>query len=1517
MILPSNNACFHIIINGALITLAPSSFAQARIWLDERIRFDPEKPQVAIYNMPFVHRLQSSHTLSVKQLHQALQLTIDKHLSLRSSLIFDTETNVLIQRVITHEDKNKNNNMFSIIRTTYETDEQLNEILHDEKRNPHLFNLAQGLVFRCHLVYYKQISSNHLLSDKDLLIFNFHHALFDFPSMDIFLHDLNQAYTTGQLLYDDNTLLRYIDYAVIEQQMSMIGASMFWLDALHDCKLDQPLPLPFDRHRLSNEHRTGRGTSISFDFGQDLSHDFLIYASSNNISLENFTFAIFFIFLFKLTNGQTDLCLAMIINNNRYRDELRSIIGLFENVLPLRCQLDRQWCLNQLLEHVRDITTNSMKYSYFPLQRILDQQPHISKHAFLDTSLKFISYKNKNTVMIGDSQLVPESFSFNINEDEALSLSGSIIDSQINKPIYELSLVLSNERYLMQSLNNTQMSSPSTLTCIHHEFVYQVMQHPQKLAVELDEQSLTYCELLYYVQILSIILLNEYHVFPGEIVCQCVERSLSMVIGIMSIEMAGCVYCPLSPRDPQHRLHALTQQTQSRLVLIHHLTKTKFNDDLISLDIDSVLKSHVIQCVVDVIRLSKVTTVSDDVAYIIFTSGSTGTPKAAQTKHRNFTNFVHSIQNAGVLNEQDTVSQICAPTYDVHVMEIMGSLLLCATVVMLHPYGNMDFEYFAHTLQHKQITFLAPVPTFLNHLCDFLAHSIRYPLSSVRSLCIGGEPFSLKLVHRLNSHIKSGVGVFAGYLGRDDLTAKALVEIDGQLFYQTGDLVTIDNNGLLHYQGRKDHQIKLHGQRIELGEIERCLLNITSISACVVMKWNDDHLVAYVQSSHVNEEQLRQHCQSHLPPHMIPSVFIILEKLPLNQNGKIDRKLLPSPAFTHLSSNYEKHNIELLLPTNDIEVSIHHIWCEILSQNQISVETNIFTIGGHSLLIMQLFHRYKTEFHLEQKQSSFSISNLFQHPTIIHHAQLIQQSINTIHTLDDCPWSSLYLTQARASFAQERIYLDEQIRFSSNKTTMNNMYVIPLLFRISSTNDHVSITRLHHAFQSVITKHNILRTALHIDTHGNIIQHCFDAKIVLNDEMKSNELTIVNLHNDDHHHMNEIITEILNQSDLFDLSKGHVIRCHILRHCHQSQDSISYENDDLLNENDHILISIHHAMFDGTSTSIFLRDISLAYETNDLQIGSSMDENGFYYIDYSVHEHIMDMSLSREFWHSQLEGYNIECSLSLPTDQQRSSIDQQRSGVASTAEIIFDNEICTSFLNYASSHHLTLFQLGLTTFYIFLFKLTCGQTDLCVASINANRYRNELQNLIGMFVSTLPYRLEMDSHWSFDEVVKHVREKCLSILEHSHHPLQHILDDNRLNQSNASFLETMFEYISVSKDIGHLCLNDTNLERMLLDESAEVAKFDFSLRFVYNPLSHNKRLSFSFICSHDLFEKSTISQIAQRFEFIFEQLFQTKSSNVSAIDVCSSINKISLILPEEAEEMGLVVFHRLKNIVNE
>ncbi|CAF0893972.1 unnamed protein product [Adineta steineri] len=1034
----------------AIANEAPASYAQARIWLDERIRFDPDKPQVAIYNMPFVYRLFPEHTLSIERLLHALQLVILKHQSLHTSLAFDKDRNQVIQRIIELNTNHKQ--MISVIESIYETDEQLTKIMHNEKRNPQVFNLSQGLVFRCHIIHYKQISSNHLLSHKDLLIFNFHHALFDFPSMQMFHHDLSQAYTTGQLLYDDNANLRYIDYAVIEQQMSMTGANMFWLDALRDCKLDQPLSLPFDRYRLANEHRTGRGTSISFDFGHDLSHDFLIHASSNSISLEHLALASYYVFLFKLTNGENDLCIG-INTHGRYRDELNSIIGMFVNAIPLRCQLDPHLSFNKLTKHVRDNMINCIKYSYFPLQRILNQHPNISNPVFLDTSFEFISSMSKdekNEIMLGDSRFCLLPYSIKISEDEVMSKFDFILsfqhdlnlnelsctidasldlfnaeticviaqrfqtmlhqqftsfDCTTNKPVYEIQLALPNEQYLVQSLNNTQISFLSPLTCIHHEFVYQVMKHPQKLAVELDEQSLTYCELLYYVQVLSSTLLNEYFITSGEV-----------VIGIMGIEMAGGVYCPLSPRDPQHRLHALTQQTQSRLALIHHLTTSKFDHDIAALDIDSILKSNNMDSDINYNCFSSVMVKSEEIAYIIFTSGSTGTPKAVQVRHKNFIDCMHSLVYINSFNKDDTVVQMTRCSFDIHVQEILGTLLVGGTLIMLHLGGTIDLNYLSEWI------FIVIGEPFSVHLISLIVNigitncivwnlygpaeatigstiHCMYVTNDVKSIPIG-RPFYNYRCMIINQYLQSsvtsqeaellvgGVGVFAGYLGRDELTAKALLEIDGELFY------------------RIDHQIKLRGQRIELGEIERCLLNTTSISACVVMKWNDDYLVAYVQSSHTTEEQLREHCQSHLPSHMIPSIFIILDKLPLNPNGKIDRKHLPPPNFSSSTDNIGDN-----VPRNTLEQQLQDIFSQAFHIESPHVDVPFGRLGGTSLdavLALTLIR--------EQVSNKVDIGLLFTNPSIRQLAKAIEPLLafeelqKTASTVNEIHETSVHLT---------------------------------------------------------------------------------------------------------------------------------------------------------------------------------------------------------------------------------------------------------------------------------------------------------------------------------------------------------------------------------------------------------------------------------------------------------------------------------------------------------------------------
>jgi len=369
--------------------------------------------------------------------------------------------------------------------------------------------------------------------------------------------------------------LPYVVDAVSERQMSMTAASMFWLDALRNCEIDRPLALPFDRHRVSDEHRTGRGASVTFDFGESLSQRFLTYASANNSTPEHLALASYYAFLFKLTNGEQDLCVGMN-THGRYKAELCSVIGMFVNAIPLRCQIDPRQSFTQLVERVHVMATRSFEHSYFPLQRILAQHPLASQPAFLDTSFEFVSAATEDIpdqITLGDAHILALPFSIKIGTDEivskfdfALNVRHDMLTGQLSctinasfdlfdattvnrigqrflfaleqlfasnanramRPIYELSLILPDEASLIQSINNTQVSF-SRADCIHHEFACRANEQPQKMAVELDEQSLTYSELLYYVQRLALHLVINHNVTSGDIVCQCVERSLSMV----------------------------------------------------------------------------------------------------------------------------------------------------------------------------------------------------------------------------------------------------------------------------------------------------------------------------------------------------------------------------------------------------------------------------------------------------------------------------------------------------------------------------------------------------------------------------------------------------------------------------------------------------------------------------------------------------------------------------------------------------------------------------------------------------------------------------------------------------------------------------------------------------------------------------------------------------------------------------------------------------------------------------
>ncbi|UJR22122.1 hypothetical protein I4U23_025186, partial [Adineta vaga] len=1316
--------------------------------------------------MPFVYHLHSGHTLSIQQLHHALQLTINKHPSLHTSLTFDTDKNLLVQRVIDFNSTNNSSSsssssinhspLYTFIETVYESEEQLNGIMYEEKRNPQLFNLAQGLVFRCHLLHYKQISSNGLLSEKDVIIFNFHHALFDFPSMNVFLRDLNQAYTAGQLTDNDDTSLRYLDYAIIEQQMPMTDASMFWLDALHNCKLDQSLPLPYDRHRLSNEHRTGRGTSITFEFGQDLSDCFLNYALLDNISLKQLALATYYIFLFKLTNGETDLCVGMN-TPGRYRDELNSVIGMFVNAIPLRCQLDPKVSFQQLLEGVVEVITNCTKYSYFPLQRILAQHPNVVRPAFLDISFDFLSYmmkEQKTKITIGSTSLSTVPFSIKINEDEIMSkfdfvlsiehdlkknsffctINASldlfkvetvsvmaqrfltILDQlfllngcQTNKSMCEISVALPNERLLIQSINNTQLSYSET-PCISHAFVSQTMKHPQKLAVELDDQSLTYAELLHYVQILSLHLLNIYHIVPGDIICQCVERSLAMVIGVMAIEMIGGVYCPLSPRDPEQRLHALVEQTHSRLVLVHHMTKLKFHNAF------------------------------DRTSRSIF-----------------FKDLYHAYNNNSIWFDEEK-----------------------------------SLQYIDYSVHERLIDMTPSREFWRSQLAGYhVEHSLALPVDRRRSLSEQRSGASCVVQTSFDKEISAS---FLEYASSHQVTP---FQLGLATFYAFLFKLTHGDNDICV------SALNANRYRPELQNIMGMFV------ATLPHRIHLDKQLTFHELVRVVHET----CLAILEHSYYPLQQILTDRR-LNQSPIFLTNPIVDQADAHARS-LTKYN--LILPEEDLEIQ------------------------------KQVFCRQLT-----------------------------------------------VINEAPASYAQTRLSYDEKTPFHPDQSSTIN-YNMPFLYQLLPKHT-LSIKRLRQALELLVIKHESFRTSLILPQETNIlIQKIVDPAYDKSDLFKFLESTYETIEQ-----LNDIITSEKENSKCFDLPQGLVFRCHLIYYKHIS-------DNDILSGSDRIIFNFHHAVFDIPSMNIFLRDLNEVYTIGQLP---NDDNDRLRYIDYTIIEQQMPMTGANMFWLDALQDCHLDRSQPLPYDRHRLS-NENRTGHSISTSFDFGHDLSYEFLAYTSSHNISLRQLTLTVYYAFLYKLTNEETDICVVMNVNNRYRDELKSIIGLFENIIPLRCQVDPHWSFHQLIQHVCEIEESCVKYSYLPFQRIVNQHA-NPTGTAFLNIFFHFQSSESQHNQtkVMIGDARLYR--LSDPVEktnhdmINQFDF-LVFIEHNASDN-RLSCTIKASLDLFSENTVSTIAHRFHCMIQSMVHPTNDQMT-----TPIYELSFRSPNDELLMQSVNNTEMKN----
>ncbi|MGH3777952.1 MAG: amino acid adenylation domain-containing protein [Pseudonocardiaceae bacterium] len=227
----------------------------------------------------------------------------------------------------------------------------------------------------------------------------------------------------------------------------------------------------------------------------------------------------------------------------------------------------------------------------------------------------------------------------------------------------------------------------------------------------------------------------------------------------------------------------------------------------------------------------------------------------------------------------------------------------------------------------------------------------------------------------------AGRGLARGYLHRPGLTAQRFVANPfgqpGARMYRTGDVVRWNADGELEYLGRSDHQVKIRGFRIELGEIEAALLRHADIAeAVVVARANDgghQRLVAYlvpVGPAAPGPADLRSWLKHSVPDYLVPSVFVVLAELPLNPNGKLDRRALPAPdAQPERESPYRA-------PSTAIERELARLWAEVLGVERVGVEDNFFSLGGDSILSIQVVSRAR------QAGLMLMPRDLFAYPTV-------------------------------------------------------------------------------------------------------------------------------------------------------------------------------------------------------------------------------------------------------------------------------------------------------------------------------------------------------------------------------------------------------------------------------------------------------------------------------------------------------------------------------------------------------
>ncbi|MGW0328268.1 non-ribosomal peptide synthase/polyketide synthase [Nocardia sp. NPDC003183] len=703
----------------------------------------------------------------------------------------------------------------------------------------------------------------------------------------------------------------------------------------------------------------------------------------------------------------------------------------------------------------------------------------------------------------------------------------------------------------------------------------------------------------------------------------------------------------------------------------------------------------------------------------------------------------------------------------------------------------------------------------------------------------------------------SGDQLARGYHGRHALTADRFVANPfadtGSRMYRTGDIVRRRADGTVEYLERADFQVKIGGFRIELGEVETALLRCAEVRAAVAIATTDERagarLIAYAAVADLapGDEpaiaaRLRGELAADLPAYMVPAALVVLDALPLNANGKVDRKALPEPQFAEAAFR---------APVTAVEQLVAQTFTEVIGCAAAGLDDDFFALGGNSLMATRLAARLGAALGVH-----VAVAAVFDAPTVGALAAHLATADRTIAR----PPLTKRTGEGPAvlSPAQQRMWVLHQL------SPQSSAYHIPAAIRLTGELD---LPALQAAVADLLARHDTLRTRYPDTTDGPIQQ-------VMPAWSAAVDLTPLPVALAD---VETRIAALVAQP--FDITAAPPIRVALYR----------------LGDNDHVLVVVvHHISADGYSIDPLTRDLVRAYVDRGQGREPGWAPLTIQYGDFSAWQRdllgsesdpgsVLTQQLA--YWTRELAG--APELLALPTDRPRAARREMR---GATIEFDIDSALTTRLDDVARANGTTLFTLIHSALAVLLAKQS-GSADITIGAPVSGRGARELDDLVGMFVNTVALRTEVDARAPFTDLLTQAKRRDLAALSHADVPFEQVVD--AVGRTRTGAYTPLFQVMLTFQNMPPGGIELPGLHVQTLDPGLTEAKFDLHLTALqrYRDDGALDGLDIHFGYATDLFDASTVQTMAERFRKVLTTVAADPTVAVRAIDLRTDAQK--------------------------